>query len=74
MGTLVLRNIPDHLHALLKAQARRNRRSISEEVLAMIERALALQGTIVELPPPIMLKGGRLTTDDIESAIAAGRD
>jgi plasmid stability protein len=74
MGTLLLRNIPDHLHALLKTQARRNRRSLSDEVVSLIKQALAGQRTVVELPPPIELKGGQLTIADIESAIAAGRD
>ena len=34
MATLTIRNLPDEVHARLKAQARRNRRSLNQEVIA----------------------------------------
>ncbi len=34
MATLTIRNVPDELHARLKEQARRNRRSLNQEVIA----------------------------------------
>jgi len=40
MATLTIRNLPDELHLRLKAQARRNRRSVNQEVIAEIGRAL----------------------------------
>jgi plasmid stability protein len=74
MSTLVLRNVPADLHAMLKAQARRNHRSLNREAVSLIEKALLGHRAATELPPPISLEGGPLTTADIEHAIAAGRD
>jgi len=34
MATLTIRNVPDELHAALKERARRNRRSLNQEVIA----------------------------------------
>ena len=39
MATLTLKNIPDELHALLKASAERNRRSLNSEILIRLESA-----------------------------------
>ena len=37
MPTLTLKNIPDDLHAKLKASAERNRRSLNSEILIRLE-------------------------------------
>lgn len=34
MATLTIRGLPDELHAVLKERARRNRRSLNQEVIA----------------------------------------
>ena len=34
MANLTIRNLPNEVHARLKAQARRNRRSLNQEVIA----------------------------------------
>ncbi len=34
MATLTIRNVPDDLHRMLKERARRNRRSLNQEVIA----------------------------------------
>ena len=34
MATLTIRNVPDELHAALKERARRNRRSLNQQVIA----------------------------------------
>ena len=34
MATLTIRNLPDDLHARLREQARRNRRSLNQEIIA----------------------------------------
>ena len=34
MATLTIRNLPDDLHAALKERARKNRRSLNQEVIA----------------------------------------
>jgi plasmid stability protein len=41
MATLNIKNVPDKLYARLKARARRERRSISQEVLKILEAATA---------------------------------
>jgi hypothetical protein len=74
MSTIVIRNLPDELHARLKDQAERNRRSVNKEVVTLIERGLAPSRKAPELGPPIKLKGGPLTPKEIESWIAEGRD
>ena len=38
MPTLTLKNIPDGLHARLKASAERNRRSLNGEILFRLEK------------------------------------
>lgn len=65
MSTLVIKNLPDDLHARLREQAERNRRSITKEAVTLIERSLAPARKAPELGPPIKLKGGPLTTDEI---------
>jgi hypothetical protein len=74
MSTIVVRNFPDELHARLKEQAERNRRSVSKEVVTLIERGLAPPRSAPELSPPLKLKGGSVTPEDIRAWIAEGRD
>jgi plasmid stability protein len=38
MPTLTLKNIPDDLHARLKASAEQNRRSLNSEILSRLEQ------------------------------------
>jgi len=40
MPAIVLKNVPQELHRRLREQAERNRRSMSQELLTIIERAL----------------------------------
>lgn len=75
MATLVIKNLPDPLHAQLKRQAVRNHRSLNKEVARLIEEALLVSRVAQKpLPPPIKLKGGPITIKEIEAAIAEGRD
>ena len=34
MATITIRDLPEHLHLILKQRARRNRRSLNQEVIA----------------------------------------
>jgi len=43
MATLTLKNVPDDLVAKLKAEARRNRRSLNQETLKRLETSLTTQ-------------------------------
>ncbi len=77
MPTLVIKNLPDHLHVRLKLQAQRHHRSLTKEALTLLEQGIAQAPEALSprrLPEPMRLKGGPLTIDDIESAIAFGRD
>jgi len=65
MPTIVVKNVPEALHARLKAQAERNRRSVTKELLTLIESGTAAKRVAPVLPPPIKLKGGPLTDEDL---------
>jgi plasmid stability protein len=43
MSTLVVKNLPSHLHEALKARARTNHRSLNKEATLIIEQALCDQ-------------------------------
>ncbi len=74
MSTLVIKNFPEELHARLKAQAQRHHRSVTKEVVTLIESVLAASSRPPTLSPPLKLEGGyRPTIEDIEAAIAEGR-
>jgi len=73
MSTLVIKNLPDDLHARLKAQAERNRRSVTMEVVTLIEHGTAPRQNAPFLSRPIKLKGGPLTDKDIEAWKNDGR-
>ena len=74
MATIIIRDLPDDLHQRLKAQARRNHRSLTKEAVALIERHLGPLRPAAELPPPLHLKAGPVTIKQIEAAISRGRD
>jgi plasmid stability protein len=74
MPALVLKNVPEALHERLKVQAAANRRSLTQEVIQLLERGvLTLQPEDEQLPKPIQLKGGPVSTEWIEAAIAEGQ-
>jgi plasmid stability protein len=74
MSTLVIKNLPEPLHARLKEQAQHNHRSMNKEAIALIEHALSPRRRAPKLPPPIKLRGGLITIEEIEAAIAEGRE
>jgi len=74
MSTLVVKNLPEQLHEILRRQAERNHRSVNKEAVAVLEQALGA-GAALKLSPPLKLRGGlRPNIVDIEAAIAEGRD
>ncbi|MBF0545280.1 MAG: Arc family DNA-binding protein [Candidatus Riflebacteria bacterium] len=42
MATITLKSVPGFLHSELKKQAERNRRSLNNEIITTLERALGL--------------------------------
>ena len=74
MSTLGIKNVPDELPARLKEQAELNRRSVTMEAITLLERGVLPVRRAPTLGPPIKLKGGPLTTAEVERWIARGRD
>jgi plasmid stability protein len=74
MSTIVIKNVPDQLHAQLKDRAKRNRRSVTKELLTIIEQSVAPPKAAPKLPPPIKLKGGPLTAAQLRYARENGRE
>ncbi len=74
MSALVIKNLPDHLHAQLKLQAQRNHRSLTKEAIQLLEAGLSGSTPARALPPLIKLKGGhRATIEEVEAYIADGQ-
>lgn len=73
MPGLVIKNLPPELHRKLKERAARHHRSMSKEVLHMLERSLD-EGDRRENPPP-PLSGRRPLTDEfLDKARREGRE
>lgn len=75
MSTIVIKNLPDDLHARLKQRAEHNHRSMTKEVVHLIETGLGSGAAPRPLPPPVRLRSGRmLDIEEIEAAIAEGQE
>ena len=74
MSTIVIRGLPEALHQRLKAQAKRNHRSLNKEAVALLEQQLGSARPTAKLAPPLRLKAGPVTIGQIERAISRGRD
>ncbi len=74
MSTLVIKNLPEALHARLKDQAERNRRSVTQEAISLIETGITVPRLAPLLAPPIKLRGGPMTTEDILAWVGEGRE
>ncbi len=72
MTGLIIRDIPEALHARLKEQAVANHRSMNKEVIALLEQALSMDRAVREIPPPYQ-GGKRLTDAFINKAKREGR-
>ena len=48
MATITIRDLPEHLHLILKQRARRNRRSLNQEVIAELAEVNANEPIGVE--------------------------
>ena len=71
MPDLLIKDFPARLYRKLRAQAARNHRSMAEEVLAVLERALNEPDRPNEIPP---FKGRFALTDEfIKQARREGR-
>jgi len=80
MATITIKNIPDDVYAKLKESAKANHRSINNEVIVAIEKALLARPLDVE---EWLEKARKIrektssyiaTADEIEQAINEGRE
>ncbi len=71
MPSILIKDIPAELHQRLREAATRDHRSLSKEVIALLEAALADRPA--ELPPPIEL-AFPLTKEWLDKAIGEGRE
>lgn len=76
MVWLVIKNLPEELHRKLKERAARYHRSMTKEVIAQLEKALATPGDQPEYrSPPEPLKVGFKPDDEwVYRAIREGRE
>lgn len=73
MPGLVIKDFPPELHRKLKEQATRHHRSMTKEVVALLEQALGQGPRREEFPPPF--KGRFPVTDEfIDRAKREGRE
>ena len=73
MPGFVIKDLPPKLHRKLKQQAARHHRSMTKEVLALLDRVLSEEDRPNEIPPPF--KGRFALTDEfIEQARREGRE
>ena len=70
MASILIKDIPPDLHERLREAAGRDHRSLSKEVVALLEAALAVGPS--ELPPAIRASFP-LDGNWLETAIAEGR-
>lgn len=68
-------DLPDDLMRKVKIRAVQERKKLKDAIAEFIRKGMAAdaQGP-AKLPKPAKLRGGPLTTEEIEAAIAWGRD
>ncbi len=73
MTDLIVRGVPADLHSMLKERAAQNRRSMNQELLAVLEEAL-LRGRYAPDDPPAPFTGRFMIDDEwIREAREDGR-
>ncbi len=71
MSAVMIRDLPDELHELLKEDARRHHRSMSKHIVAILEGALSERRKST-LPQPLKMPH-RITPEFIDWAKREGR-
>ena len=68
-------DLPDSLMRKVKLRAVHQQKKLKDTIAELIERGIAAEDSPPrKLPKPVKLRGGPITTDEIEAAIAWGRD
>lgn len=76
MASILVRNVPTHIHSQLKVRARKNRRSLAAEVLTLLEEGLASRSGPLgpdELDKMRVKGAFPLTQEFLDQAIEEGR-
>lgn len=78
MATLTIRNLPDELHSALKERAKRNRRSLNQEIIAELaasnQQETRDDGLLERVAILRAQMKGFLTPEEIDSARREGRE
>lgn len=72
MPAILIKDVSPHLHAWLKEEAVRNRRSMTQQAVVMLEASMNRPQPI-HFPSSIILKGKMLTLREIDQAKKEGR-
>jgi len=78
MASITLKNIPQEVHERLKRRARVNRRSLQQEIMACLERAVLPRKVdpdeiLAQVREVHDLFEDEMTVDEIDRAIREGR-
>ena len=68
-------DLPDELMREVKIRAVNERKKLKDIIAELLRKGIAApQPSRTRVPKPIKLRGGPITTEEIEAAIAWGRD
>ena len=73
MSALLIRDLPEELHDRIKDLAQRNQRSLSAEVIGLLERALAEHDEVASTMPPPLVGTFPITNEWLDKAKNEGR-
>lgn len=68
-------DLPDDLMREVKIRAVNEQKKLKDTIAELLRKGIAAEKAApVKLPKPVKLRGGPITTEEIEAAIAWGRD
>jgi hypothetical protein len=68
-------DLPDDLMRAVKIRAVHEHKKLKDTIAELIRKGMAASKTrSARIPKPVKLRGGPITTEEIEAAIAWGRD
>jgi hypothetical protein len=68
-------DLPDDLMRAVKIRAVHERKKLKDTIAELLRKGMAAGKTrSAKIPKPVKLRGGPITTEEIEAAIAWGRD
>jgi len=68
-------DLPDDLMRAVKIRAVHERKKLKDAIAEFIRKGMAASKTrSAQMPKPVKLRGGPITAEEIEAAIAWGRD